>query len=185
MAFVKYLSVVALLACLPALGLASSEKWVLDHATVTYTTHHPLKTTKASSKLVKGFGQCSNGKCEFLIAAPVKSFESGDSNLDLHMLQTTRGAANPMIVVRSTVDESDLDKDTVALTLDIEFAGKKATYRNVLFKTVSKGEGTAHLKGSFTIKLDDFAITAPSLLAMSIKNDIPIEADAYWKKAGK
>jgi hypothetical protein len=108
MGFGRYLLVVALLGCLPVPSLASTGNWVLDHSTVTYTTHHPLKTASGTSKGARGSGQCSNSKCQFLIAAPVKSFESGDSNLDLHMLQVTRGAANPMIVVRSTIDESDL-----------------------------------------------------------------------------
>jgi hypothetical protein len=59
------------------------------------------------------------------------------------------------------------------------------TYPNILFKTIGKGQGTVHLKGIFVIKLNDFAITPPSLLAMPIKDDIPIDVDAYWKKTGK
>jgi hypothetical protein len=185
MGVVKYFLVAAFWGCLPVLSLAWADTWVLDHSTLTYTTHHPLKTASGTSKGARGSGQCGNGKCQFLMAAPVKSFESGDSNLDLHMLQVTRGAANPMIVVRSTIDEIGLEKDPVLITLDINFAGKNVTYQNVQFKTVSKGDGSAHIKGTFVIKLNDFAIIAPSLLAMPIKNDVPIDVDAYWKKAGK
>lgn len=182
MGLLKYCLVAALLGCLPTPGLASTDNWVLDHAAVTYTVHHPLKTASGTSRGSRGNGQCDNGKCKFLLAAPVKSFESGDSNLDLHMIQVTRGGTYPMVVVRSTVDESDLEKGPVPLTLNIEFAGKKATYRNVPFETVSRGEDAAHLKGTFVIKLSDFAITPPSLLTMPIKNDVSIDVDAYWRK---
>jgi hypothetical protein len=43
--------------------------------------------------------------CDFLIAVPVKSFDSGNSNRDLHMLQVTRGGQFPMITVRTRLPE--------------------------------------------------------------------------------
>jgi hypothetical protein len=44
-----------------------------------------------------------------LIAVPVKSFDSGDSNRDLHMLQVTRGAQFPLVTVRTRLpDELNL-----------------------------------------------------------------------------
>jgi YceI-like domain len=186
MRFVTYYLIIALLGCVPALSFASTDNWVLDHSTVTYSVNHPLKTASATSKGARGNGQCNNkGKCDFLIAVPVKSFESGDSNRDLHMLQVTRGAANPMVIMRSSIDESSLGNDPVLLTVNIEFAGKKAIYQKVPFKAISNGEGRTQLRGTIVIKLDDFAITPPSLLTMSIKNDVPIDVDAYWKKTGK
>ena len=42
--------------------------------------------------VAKGKGVCKDGQCDFLLAVPVKSFDSGDTNRDLHMLQVTRGA---------------------------------------------------------------------------------------------
>jgi hypothetical protein len=184
MGFIRSCLVIFIIGCLPVLCLASNENWVLDHSILTYTVNHPLKTASATSRAARGSGQCVNGKCEFLIACPVKSFASGDSNRDLHMLQVTRGAANPMVIVRSSIDESFIGNDQVLLTVSIEFAGQKTINQKVLFKTVSKDERTAQLKGTIVIKLDDFAITPPSLLAMSIKNEVPIDVDAYWKKTG-
>jgi hypothetical protein len=49
----------------------------------------------------KGKGVCHAGQCDFLIATPVKSVDSGDSNRDLHMIKATRGAQFPMVVVRT------------------------------------------------------------------------------------
>jgi hypothetical protein len=77
------------------------------------------------------------------------------------------------------------EKDAVPVTFDINFAGKSVTYQNVQFKTVGKGDGSVHLKGTFVIKLNEFAVIPPSLLAMPIKNEVPIDVDAYWKITGK
>lgn len=170
---------------LPARSIGATETWALDHSTVTYTVNHPLKTASGISKDAKGKGQCDKGKCQFLIATPVKSFDSGDSNRDLHMLEVTRGGENPMVVVRTDFDERALSKNPVLLNFDIEFAGKKATYRDVPFDMVSKDRGAAQIKGMITIKLSDFSITPPSLLTMSIKDEVPIEIDSFWTNAPK
>ena len=49
----------------------------------------------------KGKGACHAGQCDFLIATPVKSVDSEDSNRDLHMIKASRGAQFPMVVVRT------------------------------------------------------------------------------------
>ena len=62
------------------------------------------------SHAARGKGVCQAGQCDFLIAVPVKSFDSGDSNRDLHMLQVSRGGQFPMVTVRVR-----LPADAVAL----------------------------------------------------------------------
>jgi hypothetical protein len=143
---------------------AATEKWVLQSASVTYTVHHPLKTASGTSKDAKGKGLCEKGQCQFLIAAPLKSFDSGDSNRDLHMLEVTRGGANPMVLVRTSAAEGSFNQKRVPLTFEIEFAGKKATYRNITFDVLDKDKASAHTKGTIEIKLTDFNINPPSLL---------------------
>jgi hypothetical protein len=64
-------------------------------STLTYHVSHPLHQSEGVSHAAKGKGVCHAGQCDFLIAVPVKSFDSGDSNRDLHMLQVTRGAEFP------------------------------------------------------------------------------------------
>jgi len=84
---------------LPALLLLSAPRlfavdsqWVLDQSTLTYHVSHPLHQSEGTSHAARGKGVCHDGQCDFLIAVPIKSFDSGDSNRDLHMLQVTRGA---------------------------------------------------------------------------------------------
>jgi hypothetical protein len=56
----------------------------------------------------KGKSVCHAGQCDFLIATPVKSVDSGDSNCDLHMIEATRGAQFPMVVVRTLFPEAEV-----------------------------------------------------------------------------
>lgn len=91
----------------PLLCWAADSQWVLTESTITYHVSHPLHQTDGVSHAARGKGLCHEGKCEFLIAVPVKSFDSKDSNRDLHMVQVTRGAEFPMVQVRTHLPESD------------------------------------------------------------------------------
>ena len=88
----KRMLVALLFLALPALA-AADDQWVLDQSTLTYRVSHPLHQTEGVSHAARGKGVCHAGQCDFLIAVPVKSFDSGDSNRDVHMLQATRGSA--------------------------------------------------------------------------------------------
>src|SRR6267154_753331 len=72
-------------------------QWVLERSTLTYHVSHPMH---------EGEGVCHAGECDFLIAVPVKSFDSGDNNRDLHMIQVVRGGQFPVITVRTRLPES-------------------------------------------------------------------------------
>src|SRR5215472_11398071 len=89
-----------LLVGLPQIARADSQ-WILEKSTLTYHVSHPLHEVDGVSHAAKGKGSCRAGVCDFLIAAPVKSFDSGDSNRDLHMLQVARGGEFPMVIVRT------------------------------------------------------------------------------------
>lgn len=82
------------------------------------------------SHAARGKGVCREGQCDFLIAVPVKSFDSGDSNRDLYMVQVTRGAI-PMVTVRTRLPESSLNDPNLSLDLDVEFAGQAAHYSHL------------------------------------------------------
>src|SRR5579871_3318218 len=83
----------------------TDEQWTLQESTVTYHITHPLHQVEGISHAARGKGVCHAGRCEFLIAVPVKSFNSGDSNRDLHMLQVVRGGEFPIVTVRTHLPE--------------------------------------------------------------------------------
>ena len=168
----------ALLA-LPMLAAADGQ-WVLEQCTLTYHVSHPLHQNEGVSHAARGKGVCHAGQCDFLIAVPVKSFDSGDSNRDIHMLQVTRGAEFPMVTVRTRLPESAATSATVNADLEIQFAGQTAQYKQVPFKLVTQG-GATHLTGIIPATLADFKIDPPSLLTMPVKNDIPIRVEMTWR----
>jgi len=159
----------------------SDSQWILEQSTVTYHVSHPLHQVDGVSHAARGKGVCQAGECDFLIAVPVKSFDSGDSNRDLHMLQVTRGAQFPIVTVRTRLPESASRLATVQCDLEVQFAGQTAKYSQVPITQVTQGNET-HVSGSIPAKLTDFKIDPPSLLAMPIKNDIPIHVDMTWRQ---
>src|ERR1700730_16750729 len=93
------------LLALPQLAPAADSQWVLEQSTLTYHVSHPLHQVDGVSRAARGKGVCHAGQCDFLIAVPVSSFDSKDSNRDLHMLQVVRGGQFPMVTVRTRLPE--------------------------------------------------------------------------------
>jgi len=126
-----------LLLALPRL-FAADHQWVLKQSTLTYHVSHPLHQTDGTSHAARGKGVCHDGQCDFLIAVPVKTFDSGDSNRDLHMIQVTRGAEFPMVTVRTRLPEAASGLSSIKADLEIEFAGQTAQYKQVAFELVTE-----------------------------------------------
>ena len=158
---------------------AADHLWVLKQSTLAYHVSHPLHQTDGVSHAARGKGICHDGECDFLIAVPVKSFDSGDSNRDLHMIQVTRGAQFPMVTVRTRLPESDANSSTIKADLDVEFAGQTAHYQQVPLEVSSQGS-EKHITGTIPATLKDFKIDPPSLLTMPVKNEIPVKVEMVW-----
>ena len=159
--------------------LAADHQWVLKQSTLTYHVSHPLHQSEGVSHAARGKGICHDGQCDFLIAVPVKTFESGDSNRDLHMIQVTRGAEYPMVTVRTRLPESASTSATVKADIEIQFAGQTAHYQQVAFELTTQGNET-RITGTIPATLTDFKIDPPSLLTMPVKNEIPIRVEMTW-----
>jgi hypothetical protein len=169
-----------LLGLAPLSARTADTTWMLEKSTLTYHVSHPLHQVEGVSHAARGKGVCHAGRCEFLIGAPVKSFDSGDSNRDLHMLQATRGAEFPIITVRTDLPDSAGVSSTILADLEIQFAGQTVDYRRVPFQVQRTGD-EAHITGTIPATLSDFKIERPSLLSIPIKNEIPIQVDLLWK----
>jgi len=171
--------VVCLLLALPTLAAADGSQWILQQSTLTYHVSHPLHQSEGVSHEARGKGICHAGQCDFLIAVPVKSFDSGDSNRDLHMIQVTRGAQFPMVTVRTKLPESASTSTTIQADLEIQFAGQTTQYKQVPFQLTAQGK-QIRITGTIPATLTDFKIDPPSLLTMPVKNEIPIRIDMTW-----
>jgi hypothetical protein len=174
----KKILIAFLLVTLPILAGADSQ-WILREGILTYHVSHPLHQTEGVSHGARGKGVCHAGQCDFLIAVPVKSFDSGDSNRDLHMLQVTRGAEFPLVTVRTRLPEPAGASATINVDLEIQFAGQTARYKQIPFK-LETHDGETHIAGTIPVKLSDFKIEPPSLLAMAVKDEVPVHVDMAW-----
>src|ERR1035437_866972 len=120
----RKLLIAVLLLAPPTLAGADSQ-WVLGQSTLTYHVSHPLHQSEGISHAARGKGVCHDGQCDFLIAVPVKSFDSADSNRDLHMLQVTRGAQFPMVTVRIALPVRALGSARIFSVWGFRFAGRR------------------------------------------------------------
>lgn len=174
--------IASFLSALPIYCQAGATDWILQRSTLTYHVSHPLHHVDGISHAAKGKGVCHAGECNFLIAVPVNSFKSGDTNRDLHMLQITRGAQFPMIIVRALFPNSSSASATIHADLTVQFAGKTAQFEQIPFHEVTKGSGIRRVSGTIPATLSDFKIPAPELLMMFIKNEIPVDVETTWRK---
>lgn len=164
-----------------AAAAQTDSQWLLEQSTLTYHVSHPLHQVDGVSHAARGKGVCHAGQCDFLIAVPAKSFNSGDSNRDLHMLQVTRGGEFPMVTVRTHLPEDASASATIHADLEIEFAGHTAKYQQVSFQQVTEGNAI-RISGTIPSTLSDFVIDPPTLLTIPVKNEIPVRVEMTWQR---
>ena len=141
---------------------------------------HPMHEIDGVSHGAKGKGVCHAGLCDFLIAAPVKSFDSGDSNRDLRMVEATRGAEFPMVVVRTQLPEAETEARTIYADPEVQFSGQTGHYKHVPFQRETQGN-QVRVTGIVPTTCSDFKIDRPSFLTVPIKNEIPIRVEMTWR----
>jgi len=171
--------IAVLLAAVPVFAQADKQ-FVLEQSTLSYHMSHPMHEVDGVSHAAKGKGVCHAGQCDFLIAAPVKSFDTGDSNRDLHMLEVTRGAQYPMVIVRTQFPAAATTSPTIYVDLEVQFAGQTAHYQRVPFQIVAQGN-EVRISGTIPATCSDFKIDRPSFLTVPIKNEIPVRVDMTWR----
>jgi hypothetical protein len=160
---------------------AQDSQWVLEQSTLTYHVSHPLHQVEGVSHAARGKGVCHAGECDFLIAVGVKSFDSGDSNRDLHMQQVTKSAQFPLVTVRTRLPETLAGAATISADLEVGFAGQTVWYKQVPFQQVTEGN-QVRISGAIPAKVSDFKIDPPSLFTLAIKNDIPVRVEMTWQQ---
>lgn len=154
--------------------------WTLKSSQTTYTVSFPLKTVHGKSSSAKGKGHCENSQCNFLVAVPVKSFDSGDGNRDAHMWETTKAAIYPMATVRFAFKLEGEPKQVLA-SVDVEFAGKKNHYSDVPINLKwSKNE--VDVQSDLKLLLSAYSVERPTLLGVAISDEVPVHIQGQWTK---
>ena len=138
-----------------------SGNYELKSSKINYLVTYLIKKADGDSVQAKGKGECK-AACDFLIAAPIKSFESKDSNRDLNMLKVTKADKFPLVVARIKT-KNEIKNAELHADVEIEFVGIKKTYSNVIFKITTEKDGF-HAEGKFDLLLDDHKVEKPSLM---------------------
>lgn len=159
-------------------GLAHSQVWEIGQGKSTYEVKHLVKKVSSESRDLKGKMECGEKECEFLIAAPVKSYVSSDSNRDLNMQNVTESSKFPMALARGHFSSDGLSKnENWLLPVEVEFHGKKMNYQAEVSK---KADG--RFTTNFILKLDQHGIVRPSLFGFKIEDEVPMHFELTWIK---
>lgn len=162
---------VLLLICLLFSVTAFAKELKLENSKISYEVKYLTKTVIGESKESKGKMVCENKECDFLVAAPVKSFVSSDSNRDLNMLTILEATKYPVVTVKGKLPEEKLSEKQYQFNANVSFHGVEKEYPI----TVSGNHG------KFTVNLENHKIDRPSLLTVKIDNEVPISFEFNWK----
>jgi hypothetical protein len=65
--------------------------------------------------------------------------------------------------------------------LEVQFGGQTANYKQVAFQQMTQGD-EIRISGTIPTTLTDFKIDPPSLLAIPVKNEIPVRVEMTWRR---
>ncbi|MCB0688086.1 MAG: YceI family protein [Saprospiraceae bacterium] len=145
-----------------------------DHSSIAYTMHHPLHTWTGTSKEVTSiivWNAKENEINQVAVTVKMSTFDSQNANRDSHAMEVAEALKFPTISFVST--EIKPEGDSLSVSGKLNFHGID---RTISFKAAKNGSGNnLVVMGSFKIKLTDFDITPPSLMAISTDDEMLIE----------
>jgi polyisoprenoid-binding protein YceI len=173
------------LAALALLAAASPTPGVLalDPAasTVRYHLTHSLHTVDGVSRGAEGKAVIDEaGGVRAMVRIPVQSFDSGDANRDSHMLETMEAGRFPFVVFKGvgTVARAAPGGPPVEVTLlgELELHGVKRQFEVPVSVELGR-DGSARVRGRFTVSLEAHRIQRPSLLLVKVDDACTIVFD--------
>ncbi len=132
-----------------------------------------MKKIDSQSTKVKGKINCSE-TCEYLLAIPLKSFTTQDSNRDLNMFTAIEADKYKVTTARGTFPRNILDAPEGKIEALIDFHGVKKLYSILLKDKASKA--------SLTLDLDAHGVERPSLFGLKMDRMLPVEFILEWEK---
>ena len=144
-----------------------------EQSSITYVLVHPFHTVEGVSKEVSSSISIDKGTQEIKsvsVAAPVRSFDSGNRTRDKDMLNVTDAARYPEVQFQSTSITPANGKLHVegkltfhGVTKSISFTAEQSQRGNDLL-----------VEGQFVINLEDFNIKRPSIFGLKVKDELTV-----------
>jgi polyisoprenoid-binding protein YceI len=143
-------------------------------SSITYSMRHPLHawsgTSRDVSSVIISEGVKGNIR-QVAVSARVSSFDSKNANRDSHMLEATEALKFPNITFTGITSSGT--GNVLSVSGEITFHGVK---HPVTFEALVQEKGSKlEVTGSFSARLSDFNITRPSLMGISVSDDIQIQ----------
>jgi polyisoprenoid-binding protein YceI len=174
-----------LLLILPFCGITTAppKKLMADksRSTVTYAMKHPMHDWEGVSRSVSAalvYDETTKQVQQVAVAIPVGSFDSKNQNRDSHMVEVLDGLKYPNVTFSSQDVKTNADGSLIA--------NGKLTFHNVT-KPVSiqairrEQNGQWQLDGSFVVKLTDFNVERPTLLAVPTEDQFKLSFSLVFK----
>jgi len=174
------LALVAFLLCAPT---EAQQLLDLREGTLTYTVVHKLHEVHGTTKQVEGRALAlPDGTVKVQVRAKVATFDSGNSNRDVHMREATHEAAHPYAEVKGTMAGVKMPLDgprQATLHATVELNGEKQT-QDVPVKLEPEAAGV-HATFSFPVSLDAFKVERPQLLLIKVDDRATISGDLHFR----
>jgi len=173
------LALVFSLLCAPPGGQQALD---LREGKLTYVVVHKLHEVHGTAKQVEGRTLAlPDGTVKVQVRAKVATFDSGNSNRDVHMREATHEGTHPYTEVKGTMSGVTLPLSgprDATLHATIELNGEKET-RDVPVKLEPEETGV-HATFSFPISLDRFKVDRPELLLIKVDDRATISGDLHF-----
>ena len=154
----------------------------LDQGSITYTVVHKLHEVKGTTHALEGRAVAlAGGELRVQVRTRVASFDSGNSNRDEHLRETTHEPEHPFAEVKGTAQGVRLP---LLAPLDVELQATvqlNGTQQQQRIPVRLTAEGSAvRARFSFSISLDAFHVERPELLLMKVDDRVQIDGDVLF-----
>jgi hypothetical protein len=152
---------------------------VVPGSTLSYHLVHKFHAVTGVSRSIEGKARVlADGTVQVMVRAPLRSFDSGDSNRDGHMLEVTDAARNPYVIFKGvgTLASPTIYPAQVKVKLTGELTLKTPRPVDVPVTVEFQTPERATLDCAFPVSLEEHQVERPSL--MFVKVDDVVEIDA-------
>jgi len=157
----------------------------LREGTLTATVVHKLHEVHATTKQLEGRALVQpDGATKVQVRAKVSSFDSGNSNRDVHMREVTHEPEHPYASVKGTLSGVTLPLPApmeTTLHATVELNGEKQQVEIPV--KLEPAPGGVRARFSFPISLDAFKVERPELLFVKVDDGVVIAGDLLFGAA--
>ena len=153
---------------------------VKEESSITYSMKHPLHEWTGESREVSSILLMDEAKTivyQVAVSAKVSTFDSKNANRDSHMMEETEAIKFPNVTYASS--SVNIEGNDFTSSGNLTFHG---ITQPVAMKGKMTREGTKlTFTGSFNLKLTQFKVDPPSLMAISTNDDFKLDFKVVYQ----